>query len=154
MTLTVRALGNQRADEEAWDRFVRSSADGTIFHLLAWKRVVHEIFGHTPRYLLAADGDDIKGILPLFEVHGLLTGRVLVSTPYAVYGGLCTTNPEAAQQLLSAAHDLAARYNARYVELRQLSQPREELPTKEVDSLPAARPDPEVNCGRRAKQRR
>jgi FemAB-related protein (PEP-CTERM system-associated) len=128
MTLTARVL--TAGDEQAWDSFIRSSTDGTIFHTVAWKQVVQEVFHHVPRYLLAANGDDIKGVLPLFEVRGLLTGRVLVSTPYAVYGGLCTSNSEAAGVLLSAAQDLATRRRTRYVELRQLSQPHASLPTK------------------------
>jgi FemAB-related protein (PEP-CTERM system-associated) len=147
MTLTARMLSNDSDDAAAWDRFVNASSEGTIFHLLAWKRVVQEVFHHVPRYLLAVDGDDIKGILPLFEVRGLLTGRVLVSTPYAVYGGLCTTSPEADGVLLSAAQDLATRHRARYVEFRQLGHPRNDLPTKHLYST-FVRPldaDPEVN---------
>ena len=99
MTLTARILTNQPSDEAAWDRFVTSSDDGTVFHLLAWRRVVHEVFRHAPHYLLATDGQDIQGVLPLFEVRGILTGRVLVSTPYSVYGGLCTASPDAARVL-------------------------------------------------------
>jgi FemAB-related protein (PEP-CTERM system-associated) len=147
MALTTRILNDRPEDTAAWDRFVKSSPDGTIFHLVAWKRVVQEVFQHTPYYLLAEDGGKIEGVLPLFKVRGLLTGRVLVSTPYAVYGGVCANHPEASEALLSAAQDLAAHHRARYVELRQLSQPYPNLPTKLlystfVRSLDA---DPEVN---------
>jgi FemAB-related protein (PEP-CTERM system-associated) len=147
MALNARLLTDDARDAEAWDRFVRSSADGTIFHTTAWKRIVQDVFHHVPRYVLAVDGDDIKGVLPLFEVRGLLTGRVLVSTPYAVYGGLCTTDPEAASALLSVSQELSARHRARYVELRQLGSPRGDLPTKELYSTFARPldPDPEAN---------
>ena len=60
MALTARILSNQPSDEAAWDRFVTSSDDGTVFHLLAWRRVVHEVFRHAPHYLLATDGEDIQ----------------------------------------------------------------------------------------------
>jgi len=103
MALTARMLSDRPEELQAWDRFVDASPDGTIFHLLAWKRVVEETFHHTPRYLVAADQDEIKGILPLFEVRGLLTGRVLVSTPYAVYGGLCGTDQGATDALVAAS---------------------------------------------------
>src|SRR6267143_986128 len=147
MALTARVLSDRPEELEAWDRFVDASTDGTIFHLLAWKRVVQEVFHHTPRYLLAADGEEIKGILPLFEVRGLLTGRVLVSTPYAVYGGLCTNDEEATEALLSMSQNEIARHRARYVELRQLGHSRDGLPTKELYST-FVRPlhaDPEAN---------
>jgi hypothetical protein len=104
MLLTVDRL---RDDGDAWDRFVRSSPDGTVFHLSAWKRIVTDVFRHTPHYLLAIEGDEIRGALPLFEVRGLLTGRVLISTPYAAYGGLCGTDPAARAALLARARELA-----------------------------------------------
>ena len=147
MTLTARILSNQPSDEAAWDRFVASSADGTIFHTIAWKRVVHEVFRHRPHYLLATDGQDIHGVLPLFQVRGILTGRVLVSTPYSVYGGLCGASPEAARVLIDEAQALATRRGARYVELRHYGQTHGDLPTKALYST-FVRPldaDPEVN---------
>ncbi|MGH7304781.1 MAG: FemAB family XrtA/PEP-CTERM system-associated protein [Candidatus Rokuibacteriota bacterium] len=147
MTLSARLLGDHAEDHEAWDRFVKSSSDGTIFHQTAWKKVVHDVFRHVPRYLLAADRDGIRGVLPLFEVRGLLTGRVLVSVPYAVYGGICAADTEAADTLLSAARALAAERRTRYVELRQIKRSHVELPTKELYStfVRPLDPDPEVN---------
>src|SRR5262245_41405572 len=146
MTLSARLLGDHPRDHEAWDRFVKSSADGTIFHQIAWKKVVHEVFRHVPRYLLAEDGEGIKGVLPLFEVRGLLTGRVLLSVPYAVYGGICASEPAAREVLLSAARELADERRTRYVELRHLSR-SDDLPTKELYStfVRPLDPDPEVN---------
>jgi FemAB-related protein (PEP-CTERM system-associated) len=147
MTLSARLLTDRADDHESWDRFVKSSSDGTIFHQIAWRQVVQDVFHHGPRYLLAEDGGDIKGVLPLFEVRGLLTGRVLVSVPYAVYGGICSSHPTATDLLLEVARDLASRHRARYVELRQLRPVHQELPTKELYStfVRPLDPDPEVN---------
>ena len=147
MALIARVLSERPEEREAWDRFVGASPDGTIFHSLAWKRVVEEVFHHAPRYLVAADGDEIKGTLPLFEVRGLLTGRVLVSTPYAVYGGLCTAHQDATDALLTASRELVAARGARYVELRHFGAPCPGLPTKELYStfIRTLDPDPEAN---------
>src|SRR6185369_8903866 len=76
-------------DANGWDQFVRTSSDGTVFHLSTWKRVVEQVFKLTPHYLLACRGETICGVLPLFEVYGLLSGHVLISVLYGVYGGLC-----------------------------------------------------------------
>jgi len=147
MTVNARVLTDDAEDHQAWDRFVKSSPHGTIFHQLAWKQVVQEVFHHVPRYLLAEDRSGITGVLPLFEVRGLLTGHVLVSVPYAVYGGICSSDPTTADVLLSAARELAARHRTRYVELRQRHQSRDDLPTKHLYStfVRALDADPEVN---------
>lgn len=153
MALTVDRL---RADGDAWDRFVLSSPDGTVFHLSAWKRIVAEVFRHTPHYLVAIEDEEIRGVLPLFEVRGLLTGRVLVSTPYAAYGGLCGADPAARSALLDRAGELAAELGSRYVELRTRFDPIRGLPTRSsfVTFVKRIDPDPDANFAALSRKRR
>jgi FemAB-related protein (PEP-CTERM system-associated) len=113
-----------------WDTFVREAPDGSPFHLTAWKRAVETAFGHRPHYLMAVGARGLEGVLPLFEVRGLLGGRALISVPYAVYGGICATTPEAREGLLEAATHLVRRLRTRYVELRHRETQRVALPTK------------------------
>lgn len=125
--MDVRELTTEAAD---WDAFVRSSADGSPFHLTAWKQAVEASFGHRPHYLLARRGGEIEGVLPMFEVRGLRGGRALISVPYAVYGGICATSEAARHALVEAATTLARRVGAAYVELRHRRDPGLGLPTK------------------------
>jgi FemAB-related protein (PEP-CTERM system-associated) len=127
--MEIRELG---ADAAEWDAFVRASAGGSPFHLLAWKRAVQEAFGHRPHYLMAVRGGGIEGVLPLFQVRGLLGGRALISVPYAVYGGICGEAPAAREALLAAATERARRLGAGYVELRHRAGQEMALPTKSL----------------------
>src|SRR6266545_1140032 len=98
--MQVTELGRETGD---WDDFVRASGAGTPFHLTAWRRAVEGSFPHRPHYLMATRAGAIEGVLPLFEVRGLLGGRSLVSVPYAVYGGICAATTDAREALLEAA---------------------------------------------------
>jgi FemAB-related protein (PEP-CTERM system-associated) len=113
-----------------WDAFVRTSPEGTPFHLVAWKRAVEDAFGHRAHYLVATHEGAIRGVLPLFAVKGLLGGRGLISVPYAVYGGVCASTAEARRALLDAAAALARERGAAYIELRQRQDLGLDLPTK------------------------
>jgi FemAB-related protein (PEP-CTERM system-associated) len=113
-----------------WDAFVRGHPDGSPFHLLAWRRAVERAFGHRAHYLMASRGNGVEGVLPLFEVRGLLGGKGLVSAPYAVYGGICASSEAARQALLEASRELAGRVGATYVELRHRPGQAMDLPTK------------------------
>jgi FemAB-related protein (PEP-CTERM system-associated) len=115
-----------------WDAFVRTTPEGSPFHLLAWKRAVESTFGHRPYYLIAVRGGGLEGVLPLFEVRGLLGGRGLISVPYGVYGGICATTALARSALVEAARDLARRTGARYVELRHRAGQQVDLPSKRL----------------------
>jgi FemAB-related protein (PEP-CTERM system-associated) len=103
-----------------------------------------------PWYLYAVRGeDDIGGVLPLFEVRGLLSGHVLISVPYGVYGGLCSADPETRAVLLEAARNLALRRHAKHVELRHSFEPVPDLPAKTVyvTFVKSIEADPESNFG-------
>ncbi len=113
-----------------WDAFVRSAPGGSPFHLLAWKRTVESTFGHRPYYLMALRGNGIEGVLPLFEIRGLLGGRGLISVPYGVYGGICAMAPAVSSALLTAARELAVRTGVDYVELRHRVGQELDLQTK------------------------
>ena len=142
-----RLEAHNAAGEAAWDDFVRSAPDGTVFHLTSWKRVVDSVFRMTPHYLYAAEGGEIRGVLPVFEVRGLLSGHVLVSVPYAVYGGLCGGDPEARKILLQGLRELATHLRVKHVELRHLHHPEPDLPIKSlyVTFIKSLDPDPDAN---------
>ena len=129
MALEVQPLSGESIE---WDAFVRSMPGGSPFHLLAWKRAVDTSFGHRPHYLMAIGEHGIEGVLPLFEVRGLLGGRGLISVPYGVYGGICGRSEPARQLLLDHATRLARHVGAGYVELRHRAGQEMDLPTKSL----------------------
>ena len=129
MSLSIRPLATESIE---WDAFVRSTPGGSPFHLVAWKQAVEASFGHRPHYLMAIGAHGIEGVLPLFEVRGLLGGRGLISVPYGVYGGICARSAESRQLLLDHAGQLAHEVGASYVELRHRAGQELDLPTKSL----------------------
>jgi FemAB-related protein (PEP-CTERM system-associated) len=109
-----------QADEaKRIDSFVRAHPDGTPFHLTAWSRAVAKGCGQKAHYLIAQDGEGaIVGILPLTEVRSKLFGAALVSSGFAVGGGILCLFDAAARQLTNAAIDLAGTQRCPTVELR------------------------------------
>jgi FemAB-related protein (PEP-CTERM system-associated) len=154
MTVDVTSLGTETVE---WDAFVRTSGEGSPFHLTAWKRAVEQAFGFRPHYLVARHGHGVEGVLPLFEVRGLFGGRALVSVPYGVYGGICATTPAARRALADAAAELGRSRGAAYVELRQRRDLGLGLPTKSLYvsfSRPISKNDDENARAIPRKQRR
>jgi FemAB-related protein (PEP-CTERM system-associated) len=104
--------------ERAWDRFVRGHRHGSPFHLTAWGRAIAETFRYRPLYLMAWQGERLCGVLPLFLVKNLLLGKALLSTPFAVYGGILAESGEALAALADQAAQLGRGLGVQYVELR------------------------------------
>jgi FemAB-related protein (PEP-CTERM system-associated) len=114
--VVVRPL--DQGDEAAWDRFVLAHPHGSPFHLMAWKRTIEQTFGYVPHYLVATGDGRIQGVLPLFLIQNWLMGKVLISSPFAVYGGILAESGEARQALCAEARGLGERLQVQHVELR------------------------------------
>jgi len=107
--------------ENAWDAYCERHSQGTFFHKIGWKQLIERVYGYKPIYLMAINGDDIIGVLPLFYVQHWALGKKLISIPFAVYGGLCTDTTEAGNLLLDHAINLSKGLNVEYMELRHIT---------------------------------
>lgn len=84
----------------------------------AWLAVMERGLGHVPFCLEAAEGDVVRGLLPLAFLRSLLFGKFLVGMPYLNYGGVLAGDPAVARLLIDRAVDLADRLDVRYLEMR------------------------------------
>ncbi len=86
------------------DAFVRAHPLAAPFHLSGWSRAIERSCGQKSVCLIAEAGDGlIAGVLPLTEVKSTLFGKALVSSGFAVGGGVLADSESAARQLLEAA---------------------------------------------------
>ncbi len=106
------------ADNAAVAAFVRGNPESTPFHLPAWIAAVEAGTGQRGYLLVATRGGRIEGVLPLTAMRSMLFGRALVSSGFAVGGGVLAASEEAAQSLLAEGWRLAERLGCPSLELR------------------------------------
>lgn len=112
------------AQMHRWDDFVRSHPHGLIGHLSGWREVLERSFSHIKGFFLVlpdATGGEIRAGVPLYLVSSLLTGRRLVSIPFATLSDPLVSSCADLEQLLGAAHNLRAEVKASRVEIRTLA---------------------------------
>ncbi len=124
--LVLRA--SRASDDPARDRYVRAHAQGTFFHLSGWRRAVERVYGHESLELLAWRGERLVGVLPLMLCRSFLGAPLLISTPYAVYGGPLGDDHDVVRRLAEYAQGLAEELRAGYLELRCVDDPGLALP--------------------------
>jgi FemAB-related protein (PEP-CTERM system-associated) len=121
----------RKEDTERWDRYVEESATSNCYHLIGWKNVIEETFGHKTYYLLSeGERSEINGILPLVHLKSIPFGSFMVSLPYFNYGGICADSNGARDQLLKEAIDIAWGKKAEHIELRHKEALEIGLPAK------------------------
>ncbi|MCH8053280.1 MAG: FemAB family PEP-CTERM system-associated protein [Planctomycetes bacterium] len=119
MELQITELQPDANDHRGeWQRYADRAPTATLFHSLNWMDAVRSSYPHRPHYLMAWNQGDVVGLFPLFEVRSLLAGRLLVSVPYAVYGGVLCDDQDVADALLAEARRIAHRIGARYIDIR------------------------------------
>jgi FemAB-related protein (PEP-CTERM system-associated) len=116
------------SDSAAWDEFVFSRPEASVFHRWAWRQVLTKEFGHRPHYLLAKKSGVLVGVLPLLQVKTLFFGHSLVSIPFGHYAGPLFTEEHIASALIEYAAILGETLGVEHVELRQMSSPKTDWP--------------------------
>lgn len=123
---------------EAW---LSTRADSTPFHRPAWIMAVAAGNRQRAEMLVAKRaGAEIVGLLPLNIIHSPLFGRALVSSGFAVDGGILTDDPAVARLLAERAVALAGRWSCPTVELRGGAEPGDGWKTRTDSYLGFSRP--------------
>ena len=113
MTTAARLI----AADAGYDAWVATCAQATPFHRPQWLGAISRATGHRTHVLAVERGGAIAAALPLHAVHSPLFGRALVSTGFAVDGGVIGDAAHATA-LFAAAIELARRLSCASLELR------------------------------------
>jgi len=104
----------------------------SFFHRAGWQGILRSVYRHDTHYLYTERDGRVTGVLPLAHVRSLLFGSSLTGLPFAVYGGVAASTPEAAQALEDAAQALARRLGVPHLELRNLQRRHEDWPLQDL----------------------
>lgn len=105
--------------ETAWSTFVDQRDDASLYHTLAWRDFVEDLFGHGSAHLIHVRDGRVDGVFPVFDVSFPILGRKLVSVPYdAGWGGPLCSDEGSRTALLKHAVALSAARSARVIEIR------------------------------------
>ena len=106
-------------DAERWDQFVLNQPEGSLFHLVAWKRAIERTFGFQSCYSYTERDGRVTAIVPLFFVSNWVIGDCLHSVPFGVYGGVCAADQESRDALLAHVKQLATVRQVDHLDLHQ-----------------------------------
>ncbi|MCB1744351.1 MAG: FemAB family PEP-CTERM system-associated protein [Gammaproteobacteria bacterium] len=133
-------------DRVAWDDFVASHPQASLYHGSAWHDVICRSFGHRGYALWATRGQRCVGVLPLVRLRSRLFGDYMVSIPFVNYGGALGEDAAIEQALMHVAAKRARSLGVGHIEFRDHRSRDTELAVrtdKVVMELPLDA-DPEV----------
>jgi serine/alanine adding enzyme len=117
-------------EELLWDQYVSQEPRASGYHLIGWRRIVEETFGHATMYFAAMDEhSQFRGALPLVLLSSKMFGRFLVSLPFVNYGGVLADDVQTKNELIDMAIEYAVKVHATHMELRQAESSGLTLPS-------------------------
>jgi FemAB-related protein (PEP-CTERM system-associated) len=124
------------------DGWVMAHPGSTPFHRPGWIMGVEAGTGQKAKMLVARrPSGDVAGVLPLTHIRSTLFGRALVSSGFAVDGGILAGHRKAAPALAEAAWTMARQLGCATVELRGGDAPAADIWQNKADAyLGFARP--------------
>jgi FemAB-related protein (PEP-CTERM system-associated) len=121
---------NNEVQAKAWEQFVTHHATSSNYHRWGWKQVIENSFHWPTFYLMAEEGEEVRGILPLVWQKSRMFGNFVTSLPFLNCGGVVAEDQSTKDALVSEAVALTKRVRADYLELRHRSDPELSLPAK------------------------
>ncbi|RVT40686.1 FemAB family XrtA/PEP-CTERM system-associated protein [Sphingobium algorifonticola] len=118
MTAILEADLDDPATQARIDAYVSAHPEATPFHRRAWLTAIARGTGNQAHMLIAMRGTDVVGLVPLSHIRSRLFGDALVSTGFAVRGGMLADDIAIADCLAEALIPLAARLRCPTLELR------------------------------------
>jgi hypothetical protein len=102
-----------------WRDFVGRRADASVFHTPEWLDALRRTYGYTPiAYTTSPPASPLTDAIALCDVRSWVTGRRLVSVPFADHCQPLIDNPVARESITAELRRWADRGRRRYVELR------------------------------------
>lgn len=117
--MVFRADPNDAAQMREIDAFVCEHPASSPFHRPAWLLGTAKGTGQRPHVLaVRSHAGALQAVLPLMEIRSWLFGRALVSSGFAVGGGILAYDPATTDQLADACWALAEELGCTTAELR------------------------------------
>jgi FemAB-related protein (PEP-CTERM system-associated) len=104
---------------DAWDAYVASRNEATLYHLRAWQNIAERGYGMRTHFLVAESGGRINGVLPLFRVPR--PGQAyLTSGIFGAYGAVLADDPAVERALIGHASAIAKNERLDHLHLKTL----------------------------------
>jgi hypothetical protein len=104
----IRVEPLKESQSHEWDAFLRGQPAGLFVHSSAYRDLLVGELGCAPEYLVAREGAEIRGVLPIMWT-GEGGGRICNSLPYhGSHGGPVSSDPAAERALMRAWDERAS----------------------------------------------
>jgi len=119
--MTVPVYTFNPLDDSRWEQFGLGHPDFSVFHTIGWLESLRRTYGYGPIvYTTSPPGAVLTNGIVFCRISSWLTGRRLVSLPFADHCEPLVETSEQREAILESLQSALAREGLKYVEIRPL----------------------------------
>lgn len=118
--MKIRTVSNTEEIGQ-WNDYVFNHSRATPYHLHAWLQSIERAYHHQITALMAEDGNEIVGVLPIVIMRMPIVSNQAVSLPYCDLGGALANDEAVAERLLNDGINFCTDNKIKQFENRQRS---------------------------------
>jgi serine/alanine adding enzyme len=103
----------------AWESFINEQPKAIAWQSYKWFDVLKKHYNIDFYRIVAYEGNEIRGILPMYNLKRSHKKNLLMSVPFAVAGGIVSTDAESEKLLLNKAIELASQQDNSSITFKQ-----------------------------------
>ena len=106
-------------NDSRWDDLIASHRRSSVFHQKGWLKALAQTYGYRPLVLTTSGpGEKLNSGIPFCEVSSWLTGRRLVSLPFADHAEPLVSSSDTSQEILEWTKAQSRTHGWKYIEFR------------------------------------
>ena len=98
--------------------FLESNDRATIYHTLAWNKILENTYQYASQYIVCLIDDNVAGVLPLAQLRNYRGQKKIVGLPFSHFVEPLYNSAEALNALLRFAETAVKRRSAGYLEVK------------------------------------
>ena len=98
--------------------YITAHPDASPYHLYAWKKAVENAYNHKGYYLIAKEGQNVVGVLPLIHIKFPFVINEITALPFCDVGNLLSDNETVVKLLLQKAWEIKVEHNVSKIDIR------------------------------------
>jgi lipid II:glycine glycyltransferase (peptidoglycan interpeptide bridge formation enzyme) len=106
-------------DDERWNELLKIHPRSSVFHTTQWLEALRRTYGYEPcAFTTSPPGSPLRNAAVFCLIDSWMTGRRLVSVPFADHCALLTQNPEDVRSIFAALEHVLKQEKLVYFEFR------------------------------------
>jgi CelD/BcsL family acetyltransferase involved in cellulose biosynthesis len=134
--MALRIFTFNPLEDTRWEEFVQRHPRASVFHTTGWLRALHRTYGYQPVvYTTAHPGAMLKAGIVFCRIRSWLTGRRMVSLPFADHCEPLVESCEERKELFDSLQRVLDQERLQYIEFRPLSTDLAAEPSLQTSNL-------------------